>query len=464
MLVPSRLLPVLCLLAFAVSAPLAAQQPEIPGPAFEDIMSLKDIGGLAIAPDGNAIVYTVSSTDWEDNRYDTELWLVRPGEEPFQLTRTADGSSSSPAWSPDGKWIAFAASRGNDRQIFLIDHRGGEAWALTEVDDGVGGFEWSPDGTRIAFTRTEPEADRDKKREETYGAYAVEDQEYRMRHLWVVHLPEEPMSVEAKRLTESTEFTVSSFAWSPDGTEIAFTHQPDPLMDSWMHADISILDVESLEIRSLVAEDGSQSSPVWSPDGEWIVYSASPPDIGSAYYLNGLFLRVPSAGGTPTRIPVDLDEDPFVAAWTPRGLFLMGWDKTTRRVWQLDPESGRTTQLIDTPNLVFSVDFTHDGETMALVARDEGMLDEVYLSPVDRYQPTRLTDMTEQIDGWTLGTSEVISWQSQDGTTIEGVLHKPNDFDPSKQYPLFVVIHGGPTGIDYPTAVTGYRSTCATSA
>ncbi len=241
---PSRLLSVLCLITIAVIAPLDAQDPEIPGPSFEDIMSLRDIGGVAIAPDGATIVYTVSSTVWDDNRYDTELWLVRPGEEPLQLTRTADGSSSSPAWSPDGRWIAFTANRGDDRQIYLIESRGGEAWALTEVDDGVGGFEWSPDGTRIAFTRTEPESDRDKKREETYGAFAVEDQEYRLSHLWMVELPDEPGSIEAERLTEGTEFTVSGFAWSPDGTEIAFGHRPDQLISSWINADISVLDVE----------------------------------------------------------------------------------------------------------------------------------------------------------------------------------------------------------------------------
>jgi len=451
-----RRLSALCFLVAVLVPPLDAQEPEIPGPSFEDIMSLHDIGGIAIAPDASAIVYTVTSTDWEDNRYDTELWVVRPGEEPFQLTRTADGGSSSPAWSPDGKWIAFATDRGDGRQIFLIDPRGGEAWALTEVEDGVGGFEWSPDGTRIAFTRTEPESDHEKKREDTYGAYAVEDQEYRMNHLWVVELPDEPGSVEAERLTEGTEFTVTGFSWSPDGTEIAFGHQPDPLTNSWLHADISILHVASREIRLLAGGEGWQGGPVWSPDGQWIVYGAAPPDMGSAYYLNGLFFKVPATGGVPMRIPVDLDEDPSIVAWTPSGLYLVGWQKTARRVWRLDPNSGRTSPCITMPGLIFSIDFTPDGETVALVAREEGMLDEVYLSPVDQYQPTRLTTMSKQIDGWTLGTSEVVSWESRDGTIIEGVLHKPDDFDPTKRYPLFVVIHGGPTGIDYPTAVTGY--------
>ena len=44
----------------------------------------------------------------------------------------------------------------------------------------------------------------------------------------------------------------------------------------------------------------------------------------------------------------------------------------------------------------------------------------------------------------------MISWKSKDGATIEGVLIKPADFDPSRKYPLLCVLHGGPTGTDRP--------------
>jgi len=453
---PSKLTRLFGLLTVGLTTSLHAQQPDVPGPPFKDIMSLRDIGGVAIAPDGNGIAFTVNSTDWDENRYDTEIWLVRDGEEPFQLTYTDEGSSTSPAWSPDGKWIAFAADRGDKRQIYLIDPRGGEAWALTEAEEGVESFEWSPDGSRIAFTSSEPESASDKKREETYGSYAVEDLEYRLNHLWLVELPDTRGTVEATRLTESPDFTVTGFSWSPDGRQIAFGHQRDPLINSWMQADISLLDVETHEIRSLVDAPGSQSNPTWSPDGRWIAYQASPADVASAYYLNGLFYKIPADGGTPIQLESDLDEDPFITDWTPNGIYLVGWERTKRRVFRMEPESGHVTEFATTPDQIFSVSFTPDGERLALVGRTEQSLDEVYRSSVDRYNPAKLTDMTAQINSWELGSSEVVSWQSRDGTTIEGVLHKPDNFDPSQQYPLFVIIHGGPTGIDYPTAVTGY--------
>jgi dipeptidyl aminopeptidase/acylaminoacyl peptidase len=249
---------------------------------------------------------------------------------------------------------------------------------------------------------------------------------------------------------------VSGFAWSPDGEEIAFGHTPDPLINSWMKADISIVDVSSQEVRALVTADGPQSNPTWSPDGSWIVYQAAGPDVTAVYYTNGLFYKIAAQGGTPTRLAVDLDEDPSVTAWTPNGIYLVAWQRTKRQVFRVDPNSGRTTAVATTPDQIRSVDFTPDGQTMALVASYETSLNEVYRSPVAGYNPAQLTNMSDQIGGWELGTSEVVSWQSRDGTTIEGVLHKPDDFDPSLRYPLFVIIHGGPTGIDYPTAVTGY--------
>ena len=68
---------------------------------------------------------------------------------------------------------------------------------------------------------------------------------------------------------------------------------------------------------------------------------------------------------------------------------------------------------------------------------------------------TAVTNMTDQIKDWKTAQSEVISWKSKDGATIEGMLHKPKNYDPSKKYSLLAMIHGGPTGIDTPNPVPG---------
>jgi dipeptidyl aminopeptidase/acylaminoacyl peptidase len=64
--------------------------------------------------------------------------------------------------------------------------------------------------------------------------------------------------------------------------------------------------------------------------------------------------------------------------------------------------------------------------------------------------------MTEQTEGWAVGTREVIEWTSTDGAAVEGILLKPDGFDPSVKHPLLVVIHGGPSWLSFPVRAYTY--------
>ena len=75
--------------------------------SFEKWISLKSYGSPVISPDGKIIVYGVSGTDWANNSYDNELWMVKDGDVPVQLTRTNKNSSGNAAFTPDGKYRKF---------------------------------------------------------------------------------------------------------------------------------------------------------------------------------------------------------------------------------------------------------------------------------------------------------------------------------------------------------------------
>ncbi|HEX2094586.1 MAG TPA: hypothetical protein VHG28_19430, partial [Longimicrobiaceae bacterium] len=464
-------------------APLAAQV-RVPGPSFEEVIGLRTAGSPAISPDGRSIVYTVRTTDWRDNRFDTELWMARQGEASFQITRTEKGSSTSPRWSPDGRWIAFLADRGDRNQVYVLRAAGGEAQKLTAVKEGVNAFRWSPDGKRIAFSSTEAEDDRMRRRKERYGDFAVEDGEFRQAHLWSVDVPADlwagatcpaparadsaraadsvrtrslcPAVPEPRRLTRGEDFTVNGFAWSPDGTRIAFERRSDPLINSTSTADLWVLTLASGESRPLVAGPGYEGNPVWSPDSRWVLYSTAAGDTTSSFYTNGQIAKIPAAGGTPVRLAAEIDEQLGSLAWTPTGIYLLAWEGTRRHLYAVDPGTGRARRLAGTPDAVLAFDFSADGRTLALLAQTPTTVAEVYRTPLAPLRPVAVTDLSRQIEGWGLGTSEVVSWTSTDGERVEGVLHKPRGFDPTRRYPLFVVIHGGPTSIDYPAPVAGY--------
>ena len=114
----------------------------------DDLFALRNVGSPRVSPDGEWIAYTVSTTSLEKERSFTRVWMVS-ADGNDRLPMTAEGtSSSSPAWSPDGRYLTFTAARDEgETQVWALDRRGGEAVALTDVEQGINSYRWSPDGT-----------------------------------------------------------------------------------------------------------------------------------------------------------------------------------------------------------------------------------------------------------------------------------------------------------------------------
>ena len=424
-------------LLICVAATPAAEEPAVLE-AFRAQIALESASGPRISPDGTMIAYSVGTTDWEANRFDREIWLAPSDGEPFQLTRTEDGSSTGHRWSPDGSRLGFITDRGDGAQIYLIPPEGGEAVRLTSHDGGIRSFRFSSDGSRIAFAATDPAPDDFEEREESYGDYAVEDTDFRMVHLWVTEVR---AGAEPRRLTGGDGFTVGSFDWSPDGNEIAFDHTPTPQVNSSRHADISAVEVATGTVRTLAADPGRQRGPMWSPDGGRILFTTSAD--ASPYYGNSELAVIPAAGGESRILTAGFDENPSPVAWTDDGVFFVASQRTARQLFVLDPESREVTLELDTPEMITAVDISNDGSTLAIQGEDRTTVAEIYRKPRGA-DAQRITDMTAQVADWDhLGSREVVRWESEDGAEIEGVLMKPAGYDPARTYPLMVIIHGG---------------------
>ena len=441
-------------------------------PSFEEVISLQSISNAVISPNGKHVVFQKHSADWKENKYDRELWIVKDGETAFQLTNNLEGTSYNPKWSPDGKWIAFLSKRGENTQIHVIRLAGGEPFQLTNTDKNISNFEWSPNGKQIAFLQSEDKEKEEKKRKDIYGGFAVEDAEYNLRQIWLTDfnpvalnqmpLPEQMKdsvyteSLEAKILMDSVSFTINDFLWSPDGNKIAFEHQPNPLINTFFKADISIYDIPSKTHKILVNNPSYDGLISWSPDGKSILYQTSLSDSTSNYYMNGNLFRINEDGSNNKQLAKDFDEELYRFEWNENGIFALAWQKTIRQMIKIDPKNGNTTVISSKPERIWNYSFSKDGKKLAFTGVNDNDLTEVYYSDYPMNNVKQLTESTKQIEDWLVAKSELVSWKSKDGALIEGVLHKPQDYDPKKKYPLMVIIHGGPTGISTPSATPAY--------
>ena len=467
-------------------------------PTIPEALSLKSIGSPRISPDGRFVVYELQQADWKGNEYVRQLWLVNVETgKSIQLTR-GKKSAGAADWSPDGHWLAFITERESSvieplspsemesteekkdekkeqkkepeagkpaaAQIWLISPEGGEAWQLTKSETDINEFHWSKDSKLIAFSASAPESKASKDRKEKYSDYEVYEKDYRQSQLWSVDVQEAGKSylpVAAKRLLTDLTLNVTDFSWSPDSTQIAFAATVNPFLSYRGDQDIYLLDLsKNNTIKKIVALSGPDSNPIFSPDGKELAFQTS---LAQPYYYYAnshiAVVQLPTVLDKPATAPADVkdltakfDEDPSLLDWGPDGIYFAGLQKTNVHIFRVDPDSA-AIQRISSPDalLLNEASFAADFKHFAYIASSPTDMEELFVSAVSPFAPKKLTDMTAQVKDWTLGSAEVISWKSQDGTVIEGILRKPANYDHSLKYPLLVKIHGGPTGTSRPS-------------
>lgn len=461
-----RSTPACIVAAFALASLCPAQPaPSLKAPTIDQSLETITVSAPQISPDGKRVIYAQGRIDWDKNAWDTDLWIADTATGEHHLLTTMSGTSNSAAWSPDGRWIAFVSDRpgylkdspAGARQLWIMPADGGEAQQLTKMENGVDGFDWAPDSKQIAISAEGPDPKSMKDRKDYFGDYRVIHADYQMAHLWLVDLPQPdasgryPKPVDPKQLTKGDTFSVDSFSFSPDGARIAFSATRDPDLISGYTSDIYTVSVPGGEVKKIVDTPFPDSNPKWSPDGKQIAYQTA---NGSQYffYTDQRIAVIPADGGTPQVLTLAFDEDPNLLHWAPEGIYFSALQKTEAALFLLDP-AARSIKPVTIPgtSIADSFSFSKDFSHVAWRGSGPNRFAEIYASPLVSPAPVCITHASDQLNGFTVAHREVVHWKSGDGTDIEGVLLKPADFDPHKKYPLLVIIHGGPTGIDMPS-------------
>ncbi len=413
----------------------------------DDLLALKRPSTPAISPDGRFVAFTVAEPNWADNRYDRQIWLADVHAGTLAQLTHSKRTNTAPAWSPNGRWLAFISDRDGRRQLYVIAPSAGDARQVTDVDTGVSGFRWSPDGSRIAFTRSDPMSKQMKDRADRYGELEAV-REYSMDHLWVVGVE----GGQAQRLTGGDTFSVGDFSWSPEGGRIAFDAQPTPSMASDDDSDIYLFTFADRSLRKIVDEPGPDRDPRWSPDGRQIVFQTGMGRQDFFYQNKRLAITSPDGGGIASMTP-DFDESADLEGWAPDGIYFTAAQKTTTQLFRINPNTRAVERVSPQDDAMYSAfSFTNDGKSVAFVESDFTHFPELYVAALNGFAPKKLTDYAAQVRDVQAAAREVISWTSLDGTKIEGVLTKPADFDPTRKHPLLVIVHGGP-GVFYQSAL-----------
>jgi len=435
------LLPVMLLLV----VPAGAQERR--AMTTDDGLDMVRVGGATISPDGSWVLFSKSELDWGENERKTTWWRVpTAGGEPYRFIGEEGGSGFQ--FSPDGSTLSFTRSVDDKSQLFLMRTGGGEAQKLSEHETSVGSYQWSEDASKIFFVAAEARSEEEEEaREDGDDAIFVDEgpsgQAAGMwNNLWVIDVE----SAEEKRLTE-VDHRIGSFAVSPGADRIVFTSRSENRRNQQNHSEIRMLDVESGAVRQLTENRAPESRLVWAPDGQRFAYTART-DGEWELMLDKIWIMDPDRGDKRL-VSGAFDGNIGTFVWTPdaSGILFSGLQGTNNNLFRLDVGSGEVVKVTSALGSLSPSSFTRDRTQMAYVFQSFDVPGDVGAGPTDGAEGMRLTDANPWIEEEiALGKGELIQWTSKDGTEIEGILMLPDD-NRDEERPFLLHIHGGPAGV-----------------
>ena len=441
----------------------------------EDLYKIKVVSDLRISPSGDQVVYTQQRIKPKTEEKLTNLWtLSTKGGKPQQFTRGAH-KDCQPKWSPDGKKIAFLSDRGDHEksaQIFIKSIKGGKARQLTHIDGQIGCVSWSPDGKRLLCRIRLLDKDQVKRQKDGRAKklgvvsrhykrvfYKLDGEGYKPKDRWHIYT----ISVKTGKIRQLTDHKIADDidpAWSPDGKTIAFmsNHNPDPDFDRDA-MDLFIVPVSGGVPEKIDTDYGEKKLPSFSPDGRFISYIGTP---GSKkWYKNqGLWIVSTDGSGPSTNLTqqYDVHVDPTTIndVGTPE-LMPPTWSADGKKLYFPIMRNGRSLLCsigVDGSNLetvageqgvVGSFTFDEKQEKMAYfmgTIQDPG---QVYIKKTSSRRSKQISKfnnkLLKKID---LGELEEVWIKGPDDNDLQGWILKPPGFDPQKEYPSILEIHGGP--------------------
>src|SRR5438034_1113124 len=428
------------LLAPSVQVPVARWTPEL---AF----SVKRVGSVAISPDGRWAAVEVSEPlmEAEPSEWRTSVYVYAVGGAGQQAARRVETPASAPAWSPDGRWLAFASNRSGKRDVWRVALDGsGGAERLTDVTGELGEFRWSPDGRRMAYVLTDPPVPARDAR--------VVGEVQRYARLYTVDLVGDGAGRVPRLLTPQdvqvgghvgAGMSGPAFDWSPDGAAIAFSHSPSPAGDDWVRADVSVVDVATGRTRPLVATPAAEGGPAWSPDGRWIAVTVS--DAPATYALTFRVVLVSPVSGEVQPLAESFDRRPAIVGWTgdARAVVISEARGTVSRLSELPADGGAAVDLSPDTLLVSAPAPTGPRTQGGFLSEAPDRAPEPYVSRLAPFAPLRVAEL-QSLPAIPFGRPEPIRWRSFDGREIEGLLTYPVGYRPGSRVPLLTILHGGP--------------------
>ncbi|MEZ5071081.1 MAG: S9 family peptidase [Bacteroidales bacterium] len=423
------------------------------------------LGDVQVSPDGGRFIYGVSYFSIEKNKSNRELFVMNAdGSGKIQLTRSPENEFNA-VWHPDGQRIVYLSSASGDVQAWCMKADGTDNKKISDVEGGITGLAFAPDGSRVLLTR---EVRVDPTTEDLYpdlpqaDGRIIDELMYRHWDTWedgayshiliatfdgetigdpVDIMPEEPYDSPLKPFGGLEEV-----AWTPDGGKIAYTCKKLRGLEYTLStdSDIYLYDLESGETDNLTrGMPGYDKAPFFSPDGSRM-YWLSMERAGFEADKDRL-MEMDLATGEKRDLTKDFDHSPSGPVWADQGrtLYFVAGVRGTFPVFRMDVATASIEKVTGGTFDYHSVALA--GDKLIATRVDMTKPQEIYAVDPANGQATELSfENKHLLDQLTLPAVEERWITTTDGKDMLTWVIYPPHFDPDKSYPTLLYCEGGP--------------------
>jgi dipeptidyl aminopeptidase/acylaminoacyl peptidase len=404
----------------------------------------------AMAPDGTRVAWVEETVDSAGEATGSAIVvqdLRSPDSGPRRISAAEGGNPASEdtiAWAPDSRHLAFLSDAGSreQSQFYVADLDGRGVRKLTSLSGSLAAPAWSADGKVLAFLFTEnaPRANPLMPMAEETGVIA--DKIYEQR-LAVVNV-----AADKVRQLSPPDMYVYEYDWSPDGKSFAAIAAHGAGDANWYVAQLYTLGSEGGELQPVYKPKLQIAMPRWSPNGQSIAFIEGL--MSDEGFTGGDIYVVSKTGGGARDVTPGLAASPAGIYWRLPGNIHFTEDVDGQvGISTVDLATGKISPLWTGSGAITdgfwggtTISLSSDARNAAAIRHSWEHPAEIWAGPVSEWK--QLTSSNSGIrPAW--GEMKSLHWTS-DGMKIQGWLMYPKNYDPARRYPMVVEAHGGPAG------------------
>lgn len=405
-----------------------------------DLLTIRDLKGMQISPDGRKVVFALVQAVYETNSYRSGLFVAdtTPGSLPVSLgtagpprfDQIGQLSNYAVTWSPDGQWITSLMKHNGSWQIWRWTQDGKKPEQLTHSAADIQEYEWSLDGKKIIFNTSQPMD-----------------------------------SAAAKKILESGILYDGSIrTWGHDTFPRLMLEAKAPAKQTWVYelesrTERKATSKEEAKLNKRILEQiGPQKfilNSRLSSDGLSQLLAVSTTGSGYSIFLKSL------SDNTLTQITPPSPQYILNLWWNRDGseIYFEQAGPSLIGLYAVSRNGGPIREVSKSSDLLLGFSLDQNGSRAACIRSNPTLPPQIAIVDLKTGAPSTLVDVNPEFQNIVLSPAIRLEWKNKYGIATHAHLVKPLHYEPGKRYPLIVTTYAsgsflrGAAGDEYPIQV-----------